>query len=191
MKHLKFSFLVISIILLVAVVGFGQKQSSKDSEGKSVITQSQIPKGWKLIDLDRFSFLLPESMDDKKVKGIDSQIWRFEDDKISLSIEKGIYTNDFQNLKRSFEVQQEKVVIDGKNVIFFIWDRNKDISGAYMLNKDGSTIPHEVFEKHFAIGVYFQEGKRRYTGTNFVITTKTLEGQETAKKILYSIKFKN
>ena len=172
---------------------FGQKQPSKSPKSKSQIkpvAQTQIPKGWKLVDLDRFSFLLPESMEDKKARGIDSNIWEFEDEEMSLSIDSGIYTNDFQDLKDSYEVKEEKLKIDNKNVRFFIWDDNKDISETYEVNKDGSIKPHEVFEKHFSIGVYFQEGKRQHSGTNFVITTKTLEGQETAKKILRSIKFK-
>lgn len=190
MQKLLIAFLFITFSLLNVC---GQKQSDNNSKAKSQdksIIQTQIPKGWKLVDLDRFSFLLPESMEDKKARGIDSAVWQFEDEEITLSIDSGIYTNDFQDLKSSFEVKEEKVTIDGKNVKFFIWDENKDISETYEVNKDGSTKPHEVFKKHFSIGVYFQEGKRRYTGTNFVITTKTLEGQETAKKVLQSIKFK-
>ncbi len=174
-------------ILLVFNI-FGQKQSSK-TQIKQL--QVPIPKGWKLIDLDSFSFLLPEAMEDKKARGIDSQVWHFEDGEMELYIDSGMYTNDFRDLKESYEVKEEKVNIDGRNVKFFIWDENKDISETYKVNKDGSIEPHETYEKHFAIGVYFQEGKRRYSGTNFVITTKSLEAQEIAKKILYSIKFKN
>ncbi|MBA2737691.1 MAG: hypothetical protein H0U50_13005 [Pyrinomonadaceae bacterium] len=155
------------IFLLVALSFFnifGQKQSSGNSKNKTGTkqkTQSQIPKGWKLIDLDSFSFLLPESMKDKKARGIDSAVWWFEDAEMELHIDSGMYTNDFQNLKESYKVEEEQARIDGKNVKFFTWDENKDISDVYAVNKDGSIKPHDVFEKHFAIGVYFQRGQRR------------------------------
>ena len=190
MQKLLIAFLFIVFTLLNVC---GQKQFNNNSEDKfqdKSTTQTQIPKGWKLFDLDRFSFLLPESMEDKKARGIDSAVWHFEDKEMEIYIDSGMYTNDFQDLRESYEVKEEKVKIDGKNVKFFIWDENKNISETYEVNKDGSIKPHEVFEKRFSIGVYFQEGKSRYSGTNFVITTKTLEGQETAKKVLQSIKFK-
>ncbi len=96
------------IFLLVALSffnTFGQKQSSRNSKNKNRTkpkTRSQITKGWKLIDLDSFSFLLPESMEDKKARGIDSAVWRFEDTEMELHIDSGMYTNDFQDLKESY-----------------------------------------------------------------------------------------
>ena len=188
----RFLFVLLVFLLLVSNT-FSQKQSSKNPKSKNRIKltkQLQIPKGWKLVDLDNFSFLLPESMEDKKARGIDSAVWWFEDTEMELHIDSGMYTNDFQDLKNSYRVKEEQTVIDGKNVKFFIWDKNKNISDVYAVNKDGSIKPHEIFEKHFSIGVYFQTSQRRYTGTNFLITTKTLKTQESAKKILYSIKFK-
>lgn len=190
MQKILIVFIFVAFLIFNA---FGQKQSSKNRKSKNKIkpaTQSQIPKDWKSVDLDDFSFLLPNSMQDKKARGIDSEVWHFEDDKMELWIDSGMYTNDFQDLKDSYEFKEEKVKIDNKNVKFFSWDSNKDISETYEVNKDSSIKPHEIYEKHFSIGVYFQEGKRRYSGTNFVISTKTLEEQETAKKILQSIKFK-
>ncbi len=105
---------------------FGQKQSSKTPKSKTQTkrTQIQIPRDWKLIDLDSFSFLLPESMEDKKARGTDSQVWHFEDSEMELYIDSGMYTNDFQDLKESYEVQKEKVNIGGKNVKIFMWDKN-------------------------------------------------------------------
>ncbi len=187
-------FLFVSLVFLLLVSNtFNQKQPAKNSKNRSQTksaTRTQVPKGWKLVDLDNFSFLLPESMEDKKARGFDSAVWRFEDTEMELHIDSGIYTNDFQDLKESYKVKEERTIIDGKNVKFFTWVINKNISNVYAVNKDGSIKPRDVFKNHFAIGVYFQRGQRRYTGTNFVITTKTLKAQETAKKILYSIKFK-
>lgn len=179
---------VTTVFLLVAfsiLVFSCQKQAAQNAN-----QQNDIPKDWKLVDLNGFSFLLPKSMEDKKAQGIDSAVWHFEDNNMKLHIDSGMYTNDFHDLKDSYEVKEEKVKIDSKNVKFFIWDDNKNNSTTFEVNKDGSIKPHDTYDKHFSIGVYFQTGWQRYSGINFVITTKTLEEQETAKKILQSIKFK-
>lgn len=179
----------LSTVFLLAVFSILVFSCQKQA-AQNVNRQNDIPKDWKLVDLNRFSFLLPKSMEDKKARGIDSEVWRFEDKDMGLQIDSGMYTNDFHDLKDSYEVKEEKVTIDNKNVKFFIWDENKNNSTTFEVNKDGSIKPHETYEKHFAIGVYFKNDWLSNDATNFVITTKTLEGLETAKKILHSIKFK-
>lgn len=178
---LKTSIIFLLPILLVFNI-FGQKQTSKPSESKSQIktTPTQIPKGWRLVNLNSFSFLLPESMKDQKAQGIDSAVWRFEDDKMILFIERGVYEvvvpdrEDFENLTKSIEINGVK---------------GKYFSINYLKPKSPQTEINEKDEqKPFLEEIVFKH--KKYSYISFFVQYKNLEQQETAKQILYSIKFK-
>lgn len=181
MKRLKFSLLVILIILLVSAFGFGQKQSSTDSKNISTKTQTKIPEGWKLVDLDNFSFILPESMEDKKMRGIDSQVWQFEDDKMTLSIDSGMYKVDFDFDAARFQTEKKWIELDKVKGQFFSVDFTKPTSAKIETSKTEK-------ERPYLKAIMFYRGKNFYS--SFWVRYKKPEQSEIAEKILYSIKFK-
>jgi hypothetical protein len=104
-------------ILFLSACSLGQRKTSNNSNDKKQIkTAGLVPKDWKLIDLDNFSFILPKSMKDMNAEGIDSEVWEFEDSYMLLSIDSGDYTNNLQDTEYSYETKTEKVKIDGNNV---------------------------------------------------------------------------
>jgi hypothetical protein len=181
MKRLKFSLLVISIIFSVSVLNFGQKQSDKNPQDENVTTQSQIPEGWKLVDLDNFSFILPESMEDKKARGIDSQVWRFENSEMELTIDSGMYKVDFDYDAGRFQTEKKWIELDKIKGQFFSIDFTKPTS-AKIENSETEK------ERPYLKAIMFYRDK--YSYSSFWIRYKKTEQSEIAEKILYSIKFK-
>lgn len=180
MKYLKFSFLVFSIILLAFLYGFGQKQASKSSKNKSTSTQSQISEDWKLIDLRNFSFILPKTMEDKKIQGIDSAVWRFEDEEMILNIDSGRYNVDFSD-REAFESLTKPIEINGFRGHYFYIN--------YLKPKSPQVEIYEIFkQKPLQEAIVFRHDK--YSYTTFWVLYKNPEQQEISNKILYSIKFK-
>ncbi len=184
MNCLKINLLVISIIFSVSVFTFGQKQSPEITKNKtqSKSAQTQIPKGWKSVDLGYFSFILPESMEDKKARGIDSQVWRFEDDEIKLQIDRGMYEVDFAYGGAGFKKETKWIELDGVKGKFFTIDYTKSFR-----SKDHE-LSETQKEKPFLQAIVFYEDENSYS--SFWVTYKKTEQKDIAEKILYSIKFK-
>ena len=171
-------------VLLFLVFGiFGQKKSSKISKSKtsnSYKSRIQIQKGWRLVDLGNFSFLLPEVMKDQNAKGIDSEVWEFKDETMLLMIDSGMYKMGFSEIEE-FENQKKTIKIDGTEGQYFYINFLKPKS-------PNSKIEKEEKEKPFAEGIIFNRGKNFYS--SFWIQYKSAENQKIVKNILYSIKFK-
>ena len=163
---------------------FGQKRISKNPKNKTQAkstTQTQIPKDWKLVNLGGISFILPKSMEDKKAQGIDSAVWRFENDEIMLNIDSGMYSVIFDTM--GFESNNKQVEINGVKGQFFTIDYTKPKSK--MANDE---LSEDELQKPFLNAVVFTRGKNSYS--SFWVQYKSSEQEEIAKQILQSIKFK-
>lgn len=181
MQDLKFSLLLI-LVLLVSTCSFGQKQSSVNNQiDTSNQTETiQVPKGWKLIDLDSFSFLLPESLIDQKAKGKDSEIWRFESDEIDFYIDSGRYKISFDYDLERFENETKLINKDNIKGQFFKIDFTKPKSPENI-----KELSKEEKQKPFLTAIVFYRGERFYS--SFMVHYQKNEQSEIAEKILNSI----
>lgn len=182
-SFIKKILLFLAVLLFLVFGIFGQKKSSKISKSKtsnSYKSRIQIQKGWRLVDLGNFSFLLPEVMKDQNAKGIDSEVWEFKDETMLLMIDSGMYKMGFSEIEE-FENQKKTIKIDGTEGQYFYINFLKPKS-------PNSKIEKEEKEKPFAEGIIFNRGKNFYS--SFWIQYKSAENQKIVKNILYSIKFK-
>lgn len=186
MKYTKIFLFTLFAILLVASYSFGQKSPSKNSKSKVHTNKNQIeiPKGWKLIDLDSFSFILPESMEDKKVIGDDSEVWKFASDEMELHIDSGLYKVDLDSNSKLYETKTGWIQSNGIKGKYFRTDftNPKSIKD----NLDNSSEDSE--QKPFLNGITFYRGENFYS--SFWVSFETKEQSKIADKILQSIKFK-
>jgi hypothetical protein len=189
--------LVLSLFLVLVIFSLScQKQTATSFETVSETSKiKEIPKDWQKIDTDFFSFSIPPTIKENDVEGIDSQVMQFENAEITLDLDFGMYSTDVEFSTRYFESEKTLVTIDERTTALVKYDANKPLSSPTgAVNADGSTKFGKV-EKNFVIGVNFQR-ERGLTSpdfpfdASFIARCKTLEAQETAKKILYSIKFK-
>src|SRR5215211_1550088 len=73
----------------------------------------QIPKDWKNVETAHFVFSLPPEMKEKKVRGIDTELWQYDAPNISLSIEAGFLGGDFSFIRNRYESTVQSVLVNG------------------------------------------------------------------------------
>ncbi len=190
-------FITLSIILVCTIFSSScQKQTATSFETLNEDSQiKEIPKDWQKIETDEFSFSIPRTMKKNDVHGIDSFVMQFENDEITLDIEYGDYSADLIPLLRDYEGQKEQTIIDGEKTDIVGYDRNKPLNlSNRMVNSDSSTNFIEP-NKNYIFGVNFPHKNEIIApedrpAISFVVRCKNLENKETAKTIIYSIKFK-
>jgi hypothetical protein len=139
-------------------------------------------------------------MKKKDVQGIDSVVLTYEDNEITLDIEYGDYSADVVSHLQNYEGKKIQTTISGENVEIVSYDRNKPMSSPlHMDTREDKDLDDSILlydkEKHYVIGVNFPHKNEVISpedrpAISFEVSYKNLEEQETAKKILYSIKFK-
>ncbi len=170
-------------VLSINIVLCQKQNSESDKKTQKIksISQTQISNDWKLVDLDSFSFILPESMEDKKARGIDSSVWRFESDDIKLVIDSGMYKVTFPDAE-DFESSTKQVVVDKIKGQYFAINYSKPKSLE-------AEIDEKDKQKPYLEAIVFKRNK--YLFSSFWVQYKNPNQKEIAEKILYSIKFKN
>lgn len=148
-------------------------------------TASEIPENWKSIETDRFTLSLPPEMKEKKVKGIDTQVWQYKSEDISLSIEAGVYVADFSFERERYESKVEKVTVNGIDAERTNLDLNKPRMNSWAFNADGSTKVPTVRQNDF-VGLYFRSKE-----TSFSIRRAPEVPLSKVDVILNSIRFKD
>ena len=167
--------------------------SCQSQTTKSLKADKEIPEDWQKIETEYFSFSIPPTMKRTDLHGTDSQMMGFEDDEITLELDYGMYSTNIESLR--FNQQKEPIIIDGEETTLISFDENKTISLTNeIINKDASERFGKV-DKHYIIGVNFPRESEVITpgfkfAASFIASCKTLEAQENAKMIFYSIKFK-
>lgn len=203
MRKISFIFLLFGI----SILNFScQKQVAQNVSPQREIqntqttkTPNEIPKDWKRIETDSFSFSIPQTLKKKNVHGIDSQVLQFENDEMQLDIEWGDYVEEFDYYAQQFENEREQVEIDGVKTEIINWDVTKPSSSQMSngMNMTNGTMTGEKplkpkkIEKLYAIGVNFPRKEETHLPSiSFSARSKNLESQEIAKTIFQSIKFK-
>jgi hypothetical protein len=113
-----------------------------------------IPLDWKRIDKIQFTLNLPPDVKEKKVRGIDTEVWEFEGKQITLSVEAGFLGGGFDFVKNQYESTIEERTIAGEKADYLSLDLNKPVLRNWTFNADGSTRVQKE-EKNLVVGVYF------------------------------------
>ncbi len=186
--------LILSIIFVFVLLSLScQKQTATSFEIVEETSQiREIPKDWQKIETDYFSFSIPLDMKNKNVRGIDSFVMQFEDKDITLEIEYGDYSADLDFIKQNYQSQTEQTEIDGEIVEIVSCDLDRNNPSSRMMTKNTKTEAIKKTEKNNYSGVSFPGRMKDFSQTaiSFEVKYKNLEMQETAKTILYSVKFK-
>jgi len=187
MRKTLFILLFLAVVFLVS--------SCQRKAIQTANAQKEIPKDWQKIETDYFSFSIPQTMKKNDVQGIDSFVMQFESNEITLDIEYGMYSTDLSYGSQHYESQKEVIEIDGEKTVIVSLDYNKPIlSSSGVVNAARPTKVEKV-EKNHVVGINLPHKNEVISledspAISFIAKSKTLEAQETAKTIFYSIKFK-
>ncbi|MEJ7848800.1 MAG: hypothetical protein WKF92_12000 [Pyrinomonadaceae bacterium] len=143
-----------------------------------------IPADWKKVETDNFYFYIPPSMKKIAVQGIDSSVWQYEDENITLEIEQGFHTADLTDLEERYESIEDIRVVNGETARLVLADINAPKTGKWAVNSDGST-KFTPAKKNLFLGAYYQ-----IHGAVFEAVSGTESSLNTSRIILQSIKFK-
>ncbi|HQU86855.1 MAG TPA: hypothetical protein PKY59_27220 [Pyrinomonadaceae bacterium] len=198
--NLRQLLVVVSLIVLVSC----QKQTAT-SFVTPVNTESikEIPKDWRKIETDYFSFSIPPTMKNQNVRGIDSEVMSFENEEMTLDIEYGDFSADVVSHLLDYEGKKQSIIIDGKKTEIVSYDINKPIyspnkatNAANKASNGDDSFRLKKVEKNYVFGINFPlkdepiSSENRFAAS-FVIKSKSIEAKETAKIIFQSIKFKD
>ena len=142
-----------------------------------------VPKDWKKIETDNFYLYIPLSMKKVNVQGIDSSVWKYEDENIILEIEQRMHTSDLSELEERYESVREFRLLNGESAKLVLVDLNAPKTGNWAVSSDGST-KFTPAKKNLFLGAYYQ-----IHGAVFEAKSGTESSLETSRKILHSIKF--
>ena len=183
-------FLTLSILLVcIILLSSCQKQTATSFNTNSYLKEvGNISKDWKKIETEDFSFSIPPTMKNKNVRGIDTEVWQYEDGKITLTIEQGDMLGDLSKstdfVAQRYESKTNKTIVNDDEVIILSLDLNKPKLENWATNVDGSTS-FKIVEKNILLSFSFPNQQ-----TVFSTESSTPEAQEISQTILYSIKFK-
>lgn len=135
------------------------------------------PSDWKEIDLGPFLFYLPPDIKPKSIHGIDSEVWKYSNSAIQLTIDWGWYPGAFDGYRDQPEYKEEWVKVDGKTAHF----------GSFRFDEDHTAA---LDDKRYDSAICFAGTETKSMNLTFWAYCKTKSDQETAKMIFQSIKFK-
>jgi len=142
---------------------------------KSVFAQSsESAKTWQRVQLRSFSLTVPQDLSLQTSKGIDSDVWTFKGESLTLTTDLGFYSSKPIEDKDEAEYAERRTFIGGKRATIVTF-KNRDV------NSDGF---------QYVAAVYFPKVER--TGTiklAVVADCKTPKQVKTAMAIFQSIRF--
>ncbi|HEX8279703.1 MAG TPA: hypothetical protein VF540_13455 [Segetibacter sp.] len=162
MKIIKLNTSLVLVVCIIFTASF------------SSYSQSQDLSGWEKTDLPWLTFYKPTYLVKTEYEGTDSAVWEYEGKNINLNIEVGLYAG-------KYDVDQEEKYYSKKSVEI---DSKKAEIVTFKFRKASSKL------EYIAI-LYFNEIGSENSKMSFTAYCKTAEEREIAKKIFYSIKFKN
>lgn len=148
---------------------------SKDNALKIASPRIDTSK-WKAIKMDNYSFQIPPSMKRKDVQGIDTFVWLYQSDSISLSIERGILVSERPSDLDYYDYKEEWTEFGAKRAK--VSSYSVDIAD----NKKANEPQH-------VIAVYFPEVDKGEEKLSFEFQYRRESDRELAYAILNSIKF--
>lgn len=146
-------------IFFVLLLGLGSACARNSVVNNNILTkltpsptpiqELAIPSNWKTFQIGPFQVLGPDSMKKKNVKGIDSEVYRYENKEFFFDIAIGDYECVDGKLSETFsEHENGSIMINNKEVKFTKYDINKP-SGYAATNADGSRS--KPVEKHLVL----------------------------------------
>jgi hypothetical protein len=169
----------LSLFLVLAVAGSCSCTQTAHLFAPAQEPLAQVPPRWQRTDLGRFSLSLPPDMKKVDVKGIDSSVWEFKNSGTTLAIDLGsYYSEDLSTYKDWPDFHEEEVKIDSRTGKLCTFRHSPD----FMDSADGDRV--------YIATLGFSDIGFGKNGLTFWIASNTVEGQQTAKTIFNSIKFK-
>lgn len=135
-------------------------------------SKSIVHNGWKRIDLEDFSFLVPPDLKQLKTVNKDSAVWKYSNDDLDLVIDYGSYSEMSDIYKDEPDYREEKTKIGGKSATIVSF-----------LSSESETICK------FNTAVYFPKVGDKYTKLSFSVCSNLSQSQNIAGEIFRSIKF--
>ena len=166
MNFCRFIICIVSSITLLGVQG----------SVNSVFAQSTQPaKTWQRVELRFFSLTVPQDLSLQSSKGIDSDVWTFKGESLTLTTDLGFYSSKPMEDKYEAEYAERRTFIGGKRATIVTF-KNRDV------NSDGF---------QYVAAIYFPRIERSGTMKLAVVADcKTSKQIKTAMAIFQSIRFK-
>ena len=144
-----------------------------------MLPTAKIPPTWSRINLDYLAFYGPADLKDQHSRGIDSAVWDFRNDRMTLAFDYGMYSNDLKDLVSEPQYRERWFMVDGRKA-----------KVATFLLSEQSLADNSERGRPFIAAVYFPAVKRG--GVKLSVWAYCIDNntQEEAKKILFTIKFK-
>jgi hypothetical protein len=137
-----------------------------------------VPRNWQRVELSRFSISLPPDMKWVGDKSIDSEVWVFQSEGMRLETDFGPHSNDLTTYHDWPDFHEGKLKIDSRNAKFCTFRH----APRFMDSADGDRV--------YIAALYVPDIGLGKNGLNLWLTSKTAKGQEIARTIFASIKFK-
>ena len=142
--------------------------TTRSKPGATPIPQMEAPSDWKTFEIGPFTLSGPADLKDKKVRGIDSSVYLFENEEFSVGIEVGSYSGSEPNF-HSYEFETGLVQIGDKMMKFEKVDVNKPNASAAR-NADGSK--QKPIDKHLSVTTWISE-ERATIGVSYRYESST------------------
>lgn len=168
----------LALLFLLTVAGSSSCSQPPRSAAPARHSLGPVPPGWQRTDLGRFSLFLPPDMKMVEVKSIDSSVWEFRKEGYRLTIDLGVHSDDLSTYNDWPDFHQENVKVDSRTGKLCTFRHAPN----FMDSVDGDRV--------YIAALYFADigfGENRLT---FWLTSNTVQGQQSARTIFYSIKFK-
>lgn len=158
----------VATFALLGVLSTGMLCNAQELERKA--------DGWKSVELCSMSFSVPDSLVDKKARGIDSCIAVLSDDAVSLSLDYGLYSG-VSRYDHYLNFTEKRMVIDGKK-------------GSFSTYRDSTMDPEKSWVGRLFVVVEPPKDGWPETAMNMFVVVKSKAELSVAEKIVRSIKFK-
>ena len=175
MPRIPFHF---SILCVAFLMGLGAASLFSQSRLQAA-PPIKIPTSWSRVNLDYFAFYGPADLKDQHARGIDSAVWYFRNDRMTLAFDYGWYSNDLKDSANEPQYREKWFIVDGKKAKVATLRMNEQSLG----NSSEKDRP-------YITAVYFpvvRRGGVKLSVWAYCIDSNT---QEEAKTVLLSIKFK-
>lgn len=141
-------------------------------------TSVPLPDTEKVVELDFFALCVPKSFEEREVSNKDTELWKFSDNRLHLSVEAGTYAARLDSLKDFPEYNEEWISVDN--------EKAKLVSFTY---GERSNLLKDPNLKQ-VVAAYFPESPRVKTNLVIWLSFETKEDTESAIGIVRSVKFK-
>jgi len=159
-------------IVRMAPIGFVMVMLCLSQFGYSQVEMAQGK--WKQVELPFISFSVPPDVEEEKVQGRDSAVWKFSNQSLILTLDLGMYSGKPASDKEEDCYSERSTVVNGKkaSLVTFVFANQNDAGFRYVT------------------AAYFRKIGSEGNKLSFVVLGKTPGETLIAEKIIRSIVFK-